>query len=77
MSRNEDLDLLLDAVCDHMDIAHQSGCPARDVAAVTMQAVGLFLLAELSVDQMVAVMRASCDDLAAAMPVAGDPDAKH
>ncbi|TPL42601.1 hypothetical protein [Mesorhizobium sp. B2-4-5] len=63
MSANADLDLLMDAVSDHMDIAFQAGCSVKEVVACTMQATAQFLLDKVPVDQALAAMRTECEAL--------------
>ncbi|TPL66604.1 hypothetical protein [Mesorhizobium sp. B2-4-1] len=75
MSEQADLDLLMDAVSDHMDIASQAGCPDLEICACTMQAVAQFLVSRMPVDQALAAMRDTCADLAARMPEI--PEGKH
>ncbi|TPJ51684.1 MULTISPECIES: hypothetical protein [unclassified Mesorhizobium] len=78
MSQNEDLDLLLDAVSDHLDIAFQAGCSVPEIVSCLEQAVALFLLDKMSVEEALGVVRTSCADMMARIPrIAGDPDAKH
>jgi len=71
----DDLDLLMDAVSEHMDIAHQSGCTVREILTTMMQAVALFLVSEMPGEQALGLMRAECDLLQARMPEA--PGSRH
>ncbi|RWH52134.1 MAG: hypothetical protein EOR25_10920 [Mesorhizobium sp.] len=78
MSSNEDLDLLMDAVSDHMDIAFQAGQPADEVVEVVMLASARFLIDKMSVEQALVVLRKACDDLQLRMPqMKENPEVKH
>ncbi|MER8983950.1 hypothetical protein [Mesorhizobium sp. M0843] len=78
MSKNPDLELLLDAVSDHLDIAFQSGCTVNEIVDVLEQAVAEFLLNTMTVDEALEMVRKSCANMMLRIPrEAGDPGAKH
>lgn len=78
MNSDADLDLLMDAVSDHLDIASLAGKPPEEIVAVVMLAVAQFLIVKMPVDNALAMMRAACDDLQARMPqMKEDPELKH
>ncbi|RWH49630.1 MAG: hypothetical protein EOR34_10470 [Mesorhizobium sp.] len=78
MSSDEDLDLLMDAVSEHMDIASQAGVPADEVVDVVMLASARFLIDKMPVEQVLIVLRKACDDLQLRMPqMKENPEVKH
>ncbi|RWM89996.1 MAG: hypothetical protein EOR84_22570 [Mesorhizobium sp.] len=78
MSNKADLDLLMDAVSDHLDLAHQAGCSVKEIVDCLEQAVAEFLLDKMSVDQALDLVRDSCASMMARIPrMTGDPEAKH
>ncbi|TGV64572.1 hypothetical protein EN803_33845 [Mesorhizobium sp. M2D.F.Ca.ET.160.01.1.1] len=64
----DDLDLLVDAVADHMDIARHAGVAIKQIAEVTLQVVAEFLLETMAQDQAMELMKKTCADLHARMP---------
>ncbi|RUU78239.1 hypothetical protein [Mesorhizobium sp. M7A.F.Ca.MR.362.00.0.0] len=78
MSDKADLELLLDAVSDHLDIASQSGCSVNEIIDCVEQAVAFFLLDKMSVEDALEVVRTSAARMMLRIPaLAGDPNAKH
>lgn len=74
----DDIELMIDGITDHLDIARLSGVSIERIVQATMQVMAEFLLESLPQDTAVELIRTTCADLQARMPdLGGDPEIPH
>lgn len=69
MSKNDDdIELMIDGITDHLDIARLAGVSIERIVQATMQVVAELLLETMAPDPAMELMKKECADLHARMP---------